>query len=62
MPLFDYKCNDCGETSEKIASSSTLAVECPKCGGKAEKQLSAPSDFTCKGQGFYKAGANFKTK
>lgn len=62
MPMFDFKCGDCGEVIEKIVSSATPAIECPKCGGKAEKQLSAPGDFTCKGQGFYKAGANFKTK
>lgn len=62
MPLFDFKCGDCGATVEKITSSSTTAVECPACGGKAVKQLSAPGEFTCKGQGFYKPGANFKTK
>lgn len=62
MPLFDFKCGDCGEVIEKIASSATTEVECPRCGGKAVKQLSAPADFQSKGAGFYKAGANFKTK
>lgn len=61
MPMFDFKCGDCGETTEKIVSSATPAIECPACGGKAVKQLAAPGDFTCKGKGFYKAGANFKT-
>lgn len=62
MPMFDYKCVECGKVTEKITSASTANIECPNCGGRAEKQLSAPNDFICKGQGFYKAGANFKTK
>lgn len=62
MPMFDFKCGDCGATIEKITSSSTPAVECPACGGKAVKQLSAPGDFKCVNGGFYKPGANFKTK
>lgn len=62
MPMFDFKCGDCGEVIERIVSSATPAIDCPACGGKATKQLSAPADFQSKGAGFYKAGANFKTK
>lgn len=61
MPMFDFKCGDCGHEQEKLAKASDQQVECPKCGGRMSKQLSAPGDFVCKGGGFYKAGANFKT-
>jgi putative FmdB family regulatory protein len=41
MPLFEYKCDTCGEKFELIRSASeTDAVKCPSCGNLAEKQLS----------------------
>lgn len=62
MPMYDFCCVECGHEAERITSSTTQVTECPKCGGKMERQLSAPGDFSCKDGGFYKAGANFKTK
>ena len=60
--IFDFKCNDCGHEEEKFVKSGGQVVECPKCGAQMQKQLSAPGDFTCKGGGFHKPGANFKTR
>ena len=62
MPMYDFRCNECGKQMERITSSTTQVTECPDCGGKMERQLAAPGDFVCKGSGFYKPGANFKTK
>lgn len=41
MPLFEYKCDDCGKQFEELVSSSQTAVTCPHCGStKTSKQLS----------------------
>lgn len=42
MPIFDFKCNKCGETLEKLTSYDTFAITC-QCGGMMEKQLSMPN-------------------
>jgi putative FmdB family regulatory protein len=55
MPLYNYKCEGCGEkftTLEKL--NSTIQPPCPKCGsGETTKQVTAPSGFEFKGGGFY---------
>jgi putative FmdB family regulatory protein len=41
MPLFEFKCRDCGVTFEKIVPSSSTAVVCKKCESpQVEKLLS----------------------
>ncbi len=41
MPLFEFKCRDCGATFEKIVPSSNTRVVCRKCeSSKVEKLLS----------------------
>ena len=41
MPLFEFKCRECGTTFEKIVPSSTTKVACKKCESpKVEKLLS----------------------
>jgi putative FmdB family regulatory protein len=41
MPLFEFKCRQCGTTFEKIVPSSTTKVACKKCESpKVEKLLS----------------------
>ncbi len=53
MPIYEYRCNDCGTHLEKRQSISEgpLTV-CEKCGGTLEKQVSL-SGFQFKGQGWY---------
>lgn len=34
MPIYEYKCNECGEDFEKLVSGSNQDVSCPKCNGK----------------------------
>ncbi|RKX24815.1 MAG: zinc ribbon domain-containing protein [Candidatus Zixiibacteriota bacterium] len=42
MPLFEYKCNDCGHTFEELVSSHSQKISCPKCNSEnAQRQLSA---------------------
>ena len=41
MPLFEYKCRDCGTTFEKIVLSAATEVACKHCDSpRVEKLLS----------------------
>lgn len=53
MPIYEYKCADCGAHVEKMqkVSDEPLTI-CEKCGGKLEKQWSR-SGFQFKGEGWY---------
>ena len=53
MPLYEYKCEKCGdifEVMQKFADDPVTVHE--KCGGNVERLISAPS-FHFKGSGFY---------
>ena len=53
MPLYEYKCKQCGHRFERIQSySAEDAKECPVCQGKVERLISAPA-VQFKGSGFY---------
>ena len=53
MPIYEYKCQDCGVHLEKRQNVSDAPLtECEKCGGKLEKQISL-SGFQFKGDGWY---------
>ena len=53
MPLFEYKCENCGTVFEKIEKHSASSTKkCPKCGAKAQRQLGAPA-IQFKGSGWY---------
>ncbi len=53
MPLYEYECQSCGRRIERIQKfSDPLLTECPHCGGKLEKLVSAPA-FQFKGTGWY---------
>jgi len=40
MPIFEYRCNACGEQIEKISSKPQDEIPCPTCGKPAAKVLS----------------------
>lgn len=42
MPLYDFKCADCGAHEEKIAGYDTVAITC-ECGKMMQKQMSMPT-------------------
>ncbi|HEX4004757.1 MAG TPA: zinc ribbon domain-containing protein [Acidobacteriaceae bacterium] len=53
MPLYEYRCKNCGHQFEKIQSfSAPEEKECPVCQGPVEKLLSAPA-IQFKGSGWY---------
>ena len=54
MPIYEYRCEECGEEHEALqkVSEPPLTV-CPACGKRAlKKQLSA-AGFQLKGSGWY---------
>lgn len=53
MPLYPYRCTQCGHRFEKIQSFSAEPEKvCPKCGGPVERILTAPG-LQFKGAGWY---------
>jgi putative FmdB family regulatory protein len=53
MPLYEYECTNCHKRTEKIQKFSDPEItECPFCGGKLERVLSAPA-VSFKGGGWY---------
>jgi putative FmdB family regulatory protein len=53
VPLYEYRCKQCGHQFEKIQSfSAPDEKECPVCKGEVEKLISA-SSFQFKGAGWY---------
>ena len=68
MPLYEYRCDDCGERFERIRkfSDPPLDEPCPKCGGRVTKLVSSPA-IQFKGKGWYvtdyaKSGASESSK
>ena len=53
MPLYEYKCESCGDTFEVIQKFSDEPLTShANCGGKVHRLLSAPA-FQFKGTGWY---------
>jgi putative FmdB family regulatory protein len=53
LPLYEYRCKNCGHIFEKIQSfSAPEEKECPVCKGEVERLISAPA-FQFKGAGWY---------
>jgi putative FmdB family regulatory protein len=53
LPLYEYRCKQCGHQFEKIQSfSAPEETECPVCHGDIERLISAPA-IQFKGAGWY---------
>ena len=53
LPLYPYRCTQCGHRFEKIQSfSAEPERDCPQCGGALERPLTAPG-LQFKGAGWY---------
>ena len=53
MPLYEYRCTQCGHRFEKIQSfNAEPETVCPKCGGSLQRPLTAPA-LQFKGAGWY---------
>ena len=50
MPIFEYKCNDCGEISEKLVGvvQETVALECDSCGSAGLTKVFSQMSFSMK--------------
>jgi putative FmdB family regulatory protein len=56
MPLYEYECTECKRHTEKIQKFSDPEItQCPHCGGKLERVISAPA-IAFKGGGWYADG------
>lgn len=53
MPIYEYKCKDCGTYTEKRQKVSDERLKvCENCGGTLEKQWSSPA-IQFRGEGWY---------
>ena len=53
LPLYAYRCTQCGHRFEKIQNfSAEPELVCPECGGALERPLTAPG-LHFKGAGWY---------
>ena len=44
MPLYEYECQKCEHSFEKLVASSDTVVECPECHAKkVQRLLSVPA-------------------
>ena len=56
MPIYAYRCQNCGADAEYIQKfSDPPMTECEKCGGSLERAVTAAA-FHLKGGGWYKDG------
>ncbi len=56
MPVYEYKCHDCGVVFEaRQKFSDAPLTSCSSCGGKVEKLISM-TGFALKGGGWYQSG------
>ncbi len=54
MPLYEYECQQCHRHTEKRQKFADPEItECPHCGGRLERVISAPA-IAFKGGGWYK--------
>jgi putative FmdB family regulatory protein len=55
MPIYEYVCDVCGKSQERLVSFKNVQefIPCP-CGGSAHKVISAPA-FHLKGNGWYES-------
>ena len=54
MPIYEYKCSDCGHELEKLQKISDAPLtDCPECGKSALKKMISAAGFKLKGSGWY---------
>lgn len=60
MPIYDYKCEKCGNCFEVIRGiNEEFEIKCNLCGGKTKK-IYHPAGIIFKGTGFYKTDSKKK--
>jgi putative FmdB family regulatory protein len=62
MPTYEYRCEHCGHTVEKVQSfTDSPLTTCESCGG-ALRKVYAPVGIVFKGSGFYKTDSRSSSK
>jgi len=62
MPLYEYRCDDCGKLFEVRQKFSDKPLNtCRYCGGRAKKLISQAA-FSLKGGGWYQQGYSSEKK
>ncbi len=60
MPIYEYECNQCGHTLEKLQKVGEAPLsDCPACGKAGLVKLVSAAGFRLKGGGWYET--DFKT-
>ena len=54
MPIYEYRCGDCGHAFEKLQKlNEQPLIDCPECGQAALQKLISAAGFRLKGKGWY---------
>ncbi len=54
MPIYEYRCSDCGYQNEYLQRmSDTPLTDCPECGKRSLNKLVTAAGFQLKGTGWY---------
>jgi putative FmdB family regulatory protein len=54
MPIYEYRCNDCGRETEALQKVSDTPLKvCPECGHETLVKLVSAAGFQLKGTGWY---------
>ena len=54
MPIYEYRCSDCGHKKEVLQKMSDPPLtDCPACGKPAMEKLVSAAGFQLKGSGWY---------
>ncbi len=55
MPIYEYRCPDCGHEFEQLQRMSDDPItDCPECSMSGVKKLISRTSFVLKGGGWYK--------
>ena len=61
MPIYEYRCENCEHTLEKIQKLiDDPLIDCPECKEPKLKRLMSAGSFDLKGDGFHKPGFDGK--
>ncbi|MBA4416422.1 MAG: FmdB family transcriptional regulator [Syntrophus sp. (in: bacteria)] len=60
MPIYEYRCETCGETNEFLVFGTEDGLKCKKCNGEAlTKLMSAPNISVAGGSSLPGCGSSF---
>ncbi len=54
MPIYEYRCDDCGHQLEKLQKLSDAPLtDCPQCNSQGLRKLISAAGFRLSGSGWY---------